>query len=443
VNVSVEALGGCKKLLRIELEAQAVDAAFAKMTADFRQEAHLPGFRRGKAPAGMVERKYAKDIADEVRRKLLSDSYRQAIQEQHLNVVGEPDVEEIEFARGRPMQFAVRLETAPEFELPEYKGVPVRIEQRAVTDEDVAKAIELLRSQRADYKDVERPIQAGDFAVVNHSATCDGVPLTDIAPTARGLTRQTGFWVLIQPGQFVPGFTEQLLGAVKGEHRTVQVEFPPEFVVPLLAGRKAVYEVDVVGVKQRVLPELGDAFAKLYGAESLAALNDGVRKDLEAELKRKQRGSIRNQILAGLGSRITCELPESMVGNETREVIYNLVQENTRRGVPRRTIDEKKDEIYAHASNNAKERIKLLFLLHRIAEKEQLQVTPEDLQRQVLALAAENKIEPDKLVKQLRERNAFPEIRQQILNAKVLDLLELHARVEEVPAAPEAAQNPA
>src|SRR5579864_6223254 len=178
VNVTIENLAPCKKLVRVEVEQKDVDAAFDAMVKDFQKQASLPGFRPGKAPKDMVLRKYEKDISDEVKRKLISDSYRKAVDEKKLEVVGYPDIEEIQFGRGQALQFAATIETAPEFELPEYKGIPVKKEARKVTNEDVEKAIEALRQQQISFNTVERPAQTGDIVVVNYAGTSEGKPIT-------------------------------------------------------------------------------------------------------------------------------------------------------------------------------------------------------------------------------------------------------------------------
>jgi len=149
VNVTVENLAPCKKLLRVEVDAPAVDAAYNGVTHEFQKQARLLGFRPGKSPLHLVVKAFTAQIDSEVKRKLLSESYRQAIAEQKLRVVGQPDIKEIQFARGQPYQFAVTLETAPEFGLPEYKGLPVKREMAVVTEEDIQRALNVLREQRA------------------------------------------------------------------------------------------------------------------------------------------------------------------------------------------------------------------------------------------------------------------------------------------------------
>jgi trigger factor len=428
--------------VRVEVEAQQVDETFDSITKDFQRQASLPGFRPGKAPRDMVLRKYEKDITDEVKRKLISDSYRKAVDEKKLDVVGYPDIEEIQFGRGQMLQFAATIETAPEFELPEYKGLAIKKEARQVTDADLERALEALRQQQLTFKTVERPAQKGDIAVVNFTGTSDGKPITDIAPTAKGLTEQKSFWVEMEPTSFIPGFADQLLGAKAGDKRTVTVDFPADFVTQELQGKKGVYEVEVTEVKEKVLPAVDDTFAQSFGAENVEKLREGVRRDLENELNYSQNKSVRNQIIGALMSRVNFELPESAVANETRNVVFDLVRENQKRGVSRELIELEKDKIYSAAAQGAKERVKVSFLLQKIAEKEEIKVSQDEVARRVQTLAAMYQIPPEKFVKDLQKRNGFVEIYDQIANDKVLELLQQNAKIEEVPAGTLSQPNP-
>lgn len=434
MSTTIQDVGPCKKLVRVEIEAAAVDEAFATMQGEFARTVRLPGFRPGKAPKQLVERTFADRIQEETKGKLLNESYRKALEEHKLRPISAPQVEEVQFGRGQAMIYTATVEVEPQFELPEYTGLPVRRENRVVTDDDMARAFEVLREQRAEFVDVERPLQTGDYAVVNYTGTCDGKPITDTAPTARGLTTQTNFWLHVQTEHFIPGFTDQLIGAAKGEQRTVTVTFPADFVSRELAGKIGVYTVEVVQVKDKKLPDLDEALAKSYGAESLEKLREGVRTDLENELKTKTRREVRNQIVSTLLSRVSFELPESLVEAETRGAVFDIVKANADRGVPKEAIDEKKNEIYGVASNGAKDRLKVTFLLNRIAEKESVKVSEQELSRQLMYQAAQQQVKPEKYVKQLRESGGLADLHRQILHSKVLDLLELKAQVEEVPA---------
>jgi trigger factor len=443
VNVTVENLAPCKKLMRVEIEAQKVDETFDTITKDFQRKARLPGFRPGKAPREMVLRNFEKEIQDEVKRKLISTAYKEAVEQQKLDVLGYPDVEEIQFSRGQSLLFAATMETAPDFELPDYKGLPAQVESRSVTDADVERALKVLAESKMGFHTVERPLQTGDVGVINYTGTCEGKPVTAVAPTAQGLSEKKNFWVELGGHSFIPGFAEQLAGAKAGEKRTVNVTFPADFVTPQLAGKQGVYEVEVLEVKEKVPPPVDDALAKGFGAENLGVLRQGVRRDLENELKFKHNKSIRGQLVRALLDRVNFELPASAVEQQTRNVVYDLVHENQKRGVSREVIEKQKEQIYTAATRNAKERVKLAFLLQRIAEKEEIKVAQEEIAQRIQHLAGMYQIPPDKFAKDLQKRNGLIEIYDQIMNEKVIDFLEQNAKLEAAPAGAEPiADNP-
>lgn len=435
MNVTIENLAPCKKLMRVEIEVQKVDEALDSTTRKFQKEASLPGFRPGKAPREMVLRKYLKDIEAESKRTLISEAYKKALDEKDIEVVGYPDIEEIQFGRGQPLQFAATIETAPEFELPEYKGIPVQREARTVTDEDVVRALDVLRESRPTFETVDRPLQTGDIAVINYTGVCDGKPIAEIAPASKGLAEQKAFWVEVGANSFLPGFGDQLAGAKAGEKRTVNIDFPANFMTPELAGKRGVYDVEVTEVKQKVLPPLDETLAKNYGADSVETLRAGVRRDLENELKYKQERTVRDQLIRSLLNRVQFELPESSVAYETRNVVYDLVQQNAKRGVSRETFEQQKDQIYSAAAQSAKERVKLQFLLRKIAEKEDVKVSEQEIAQRINHLAALQKIPFEKYLKDLQSRNALIEIYDQIMNEKVIELLQSNAKFEDVPPA--------
>ena len=432
VNVSVENLAPCKKLVRVELDATAVNTVFDAVTKDIQKQANLPGFRPGKAPLPMVVKKYDAEIKDEAKRKLIGDAYRKAIDEQKISVVGYPDIEEVQFGRGQALQFTATVETAPEFQLPEYKGLPATLETKSVTDADVDKALDLLRGQHASFNTVARPLANGDIAVVNYSGTCDGKVITELAPTAKGLTEQNNFWIETDGNSFIPGFAAQLIGANAGDKRTVNVDFPADFVTPQLQGKKGIYEVEVVEVKEKSLPAIDDELAKKFGAENLEKLKAGVRTDLENELKYSKTKAVRGQVVKALLDKVAFDLPESAVANETRNVVYDLVRQNTQRGVNRDIIEKQKDEIYAAAAGSAKERVKLAFLVGRIASQEKIEASQEDVIKRAQQLAMMYQMPFDQFIKDLQKRNGVNELYEQVLHEKVLELLEKNANITEI-----------
>jgi trigger factor len=420
--------------MRVEVEVAQVEEAFTKVTKDYQRRVNLPGFRPGHVPLPMILRRFQEEITKATKEKLITDSYKQAVDEQKLDVLGQPDIEEIQFARGQPLQFAATLETAPEFPLPEYKGLPARIESRTVTEGDLERALQALREPRAEFKTVDRPLHSNDIAVANYTGTCDAKPITELAPSAKGLAERKNFWIEIGSDQFIPGFAEQLLGAKAGDKRTVTVDFPPDFGTPQLAGKRGVYEVEVVEVKEKALPALDEAFAKAYGAEGLEKLREGVRRDLENQLTYFRNRSIRRQVLEALVQRAgNFDLPAAILERTTRNVVDDIVGEHSKRGASREQIEEHKEQIFAVAAQDARGRLKLSFLLQKIAEKENIGVSNEEIGARVAQIAVRHKIPPQKLAKDLQKRNGLIQIYDEIMNEKVMEFLQQHAALEAVP----------
>ena len=438
MEVNITDLSPCKKQLRIEIDVETVNAKFDAVAKDFRRHAHLPGFRQGKAPLANVMRSYGDKIGEEAKRTLMSDSYAKALKENKLRPVIMPEVEELQFGHGKPFQYLATLEVTPAFEMPEYIGIEVEKERRSVNDADIAKALDTLREQRVSYADMDRPAVEDDFIVVNFTGTIDDKPITDLIKVARGLTEQKNFWLHKTQNPLIPGTVEALIGSSKGDKKTVTVTIPDDFVYEEIVGKEAKYEIEVVQVKEKSLPELDDKFAKGFGAESMDKLREGVESDLKNELEYSKKKSIRNQCVDKLLGAVNCDLPETIVNEATRAAVHNIVQQNHQRGVGKEIIEENKDKIYANAKTDAEVRVKANYILSKIAEKEGIKVTDQELSRQVAAMAAQQKIKPQKLAQQLKDNGTIYQVQEEIMNAKVIDLLEEKAKVTEIDPKPEA-----
>src|SRR3954464_6682405 len=249
--------------LRIELAPDVVRKEWDAIAANYSRYARIPGYRPGKAPKQVIERKFRKEIQDELTKALVSKSYREAIEEKQLRVVSLTDVGDVEFGDDRSMRFRATVVTAPDFALPEYKNIPVELPATTVDESEVDTAIERLRDQTADFVDAgDRELTMGDFAVLDFTGAIDGVAISDIVPEAsKNLHGGKKFWLHLAPENFLPKFCDQIVGMKTGDTRSVQVDFPAEFPVTELAGKKADYAVTLDEIKEKVLPALDDAFA--------------------------------------------------------------------------------------------------------------------------------------------------------------------------------------
>lgn len=431
--VTIENTAPCRKKLRIEVEAERVAGTRAEILQEFRKFAAIPGFGPGKAPEPMVEKRYAGQIDEELRKRLIPESYRETLGEQKLKVVGYPQIESVEYKHGSALVYTAAVDTAPEFPLPDYKGIPLKKKTVAVKEEEINKTIDSLREQQVEFVAIEnRAIQTGDYAVINYTGVSDGKPISELVADAKELGENKDFWLLISADSFLPGFCDQLIGAKAGEKRQVLVDFPADFPQKAVAGKKATFFVDVIAIKEKKLPEVNDEFAKKVGLDNVEKLKDAVRKSLLTEVESQQEAELRRQIADHLRSKVEFELPESLVKQETRSIIYDVVRENSLRGATKEQLEEKKDEIYGFATQNAKERLRTSFILGAIAEAEQIKVEEAEVEQRIAQMAQRTRTTPEKLKAQLAEKNGFGEIEEQILVGKTLDFLVANAKIETI-----------
>ena len=424
MNITVEDVAPCKKRLKIEVPANRVKQAYDRVADDFQKEARIPGFRPGHAPRTVVVKKFHKDIESEAQRTLVPEAYQEAIAEKKLRVVSQPEIEDLKYQAGLSLSFSTVVELVPEFKMPEYKGITIKKQDTAVTDEDVDKTLKTLADQRATFEDgPDRPLAMDDFAVISYTGKLEDKPLTEVVPDAKNLGHNPNFWLWMRTDGFLPKFAEQCVGLKKGETRTVDVEFAADFPQAALAGKKVQYEVELKEIKIKNAPELDDAFAQEIAKMSLADLKTRVRENMEQEKKNAADQAARAEIVHKLISSVEFELPPTAVEEETHATVYDIVSENQSRGVPANILEDKKDEIFSNATKAAKESVKFKFISAQIAENEKLDVTNEQLAQHVAFLAQREGITMDKMVDRIRKNNAFGIIRQQLLRQSVLDFL--------------------
>jgi trigger factor len=438
MNVVVEPLPNCLATLRVEVEPERVEKAMEQLVKEFGQYAKIPGYRPGKAPRAVIERKFKKQIREELEGKLLRETAREAIEEKKLRVLQIASVEEVLLGEDKKMSFTATLVTHPEFALPEYKGLPVTVKSIEVTESEIDQSIESLREEAADFADVaDRSAQMGDFVVVDYDGTIDGKPVHDVfAKAGKPLTSNRDFWIKMTPEAFFPGFCANLLDARPGDTREFDIAVPSDFPVEGMPGVTIHYRVTLKAVKQKTLPELDDAFANsVVKGKTMSELRAMAREELAREKAAQNESEKRSEIMKTLLSRVECELPAGMVRNETKRILSEIVRENQARGVADQLLKENEKELVGMASQNARERLKGTFILLRIAEKEGIRVSREELFGRVATLAERAQIGFEKMLKELEKRNALEQIQEEIVTGKTLDFLVSNASVTAAPPA--------
>ena len=438
MNVVVENLPNCITTLRIELEPDKVSQVWDAVTADYTKFAKLPGYRAGKAPKSVIEKKFKKQIREELEKKLLSESCREAISEKKLRVLSLAQIDDVELADDKSMKFTATLVTHPDFELPTYKGLVVPMKSTEVTDAEIDESLDNLREQAADFADIteDRGAQMDDYVVVDYAGTIDGKPVHELFPKAgKPLSGGEDFWIRMTPEAFFPGYAAALVGAKPGETRTFEIDVPAEFPVEGMGGQKIQYVVTLKEIKAKVLPALDDAFAETVAkGKTLADLRTMAREELGRQKTADAEASKRSALMAQILAQVECELPVDMVRTQTRRILADIVRENQARGIGDEVLKENEQQILGTASQNAREQLKGTFVLLRIAELEGIRPTQQEFNYRIAQLAERYEMKPAKLLKELEKRNAIDQISEEIVTAKVLEFLASSASVTTIPA---------
>ncbi len=433
MNISVQDQSVTRKSLVVTLEAGEVSAQHAATVAEFGRMARLPGFRPGKAPTDMVLKRFGKDIADEFKQKVVSKAYQTGLAQSKLDVMQLVDAVPGELVSGQAAEIRFTVDVRPQFELPAYDALETEVAPVEATDEEVDRAIEAMRAERADFRVAERASAKGDFVKLSYEGTVDGKPIADLSPDRPIYGKAPQTWEEVDGSQegLIPGLGRELSGLKTGEKRTVEIAFPAEFApLPALAGAKAKYAVEILEVRERVLPEINDEFLKSHQADSLDALKTNVRNSLRMQKEYQNKSLQRRQVTEALVSKLEFELPASLIDLETQDVLRQFIEENMRRGVPQEQFEKDKKELFENARKAAAARVKMQLVLGRIADKEGIKLTENDMNSFIYRESMRSGVSADKLVKQLsKDREQLRSMQQNIILDKTVEFLVSKAKV--------------
>ncbi len=431
MKVKVEKTGPCRKLLNVEIPADVVAQEFAKVIDAWSGAAKIPGFRKGKAPRSLVESHYAKEIEEEVKERLIGGSYRDALKKEALDPVAILDLDAT-LVKGQTLTYKVTLDVPPEFKLPKYKGLSLKAEPLLVTDEMVQQRLDQLLDQMAKYEPVAgRAVQKSDLAQIDYEGTCSGQQLGSLEKQAAGLGKGKDFWVMADENAFLPGFDTGLLGMAIGEHREISVAFPSDFKVKAVAGQTALYQVTLKAIREKKRPALDAALLEKFQAETEVALRLKLREALQEEALFRDKERLKDEICRHLLGKTELDVPKSAVEEESQRMFSAVVRENLMRGVPREQVEADRNRLFTEAKKSAGDKVKLGYILHRIAEEEKTVVTDAETDEALQHMATRYRVTPEELRKTLEEKKEMDSLRQEIWISKTLDIILENAKVGE------------
>ena len=431
MDVVVEDVSALTKKITITLPKEGVQKKLEKAYGKLQRETKMKGFRRGKVPRKVIIRHYQGQVEAEVGEKLVQDSYFDAIEQEKVDPVVHPDISDPKFNEDGTFSYVANIDVRPEFELGEYKGIEVEKTPNEISEAAVEIEIEELRRDMAPLRSVEgRGIENGDVIVVDFEGFHNGKAMKE--------AKNENYTVDVGAGKLSPEFEEKLVGMKLGEDANHEVDFPKEYVNPVLAGKTVDFHVRVKEVKERVLPELNDEFAKDVDEKhtSLADLQNVIRERLQKEKDEQAEGDLTDKIMLKLLEGHEFEVPERLVRFEVEEMIKNTEKSLEQQGLNLESAGINRDELAERSKETAEKRVRGDFILKKIADVEDIKVNDEDLDRAFMRIGEQYNMPLAQVKEFFQSRDDLLPFMNEILNEKILTFLRDNAIFVEV--APEA-----
>ena len=415
----------CRRELEIEIPVEEVNKATERAAKEIARIANVPGFRKGKAPISLIKKRFAEDIKGEVLQSLVPERVEKAVNEQKLSPVSQPQVDKLDFNEGQPLKFRAVFEVMPEFELGNYKDMQLEVTATDFTEEDVTKTLEDMRQRAAAFSPVEgRAIENGDFAQLKLTGT----------PSDGGEPLQAES-VLCHIGaeETMEAFNENLRGANTGDKKNFDVDYPADYPDPKLAGKKYHYDVEVLGIKNKKLPELNDEFAKdVSDASTLDELKAKIRESLEHQRDHRKKEAVREKVLEQLIKSHDFPVPESLVEHQMDARLERVVRSLAAQGVDPRAVNVDWVTLRKGQQERAMGDVKAELVIDRIATAENIDVTDEEVQHEVEHMASHSGESAEAIHARLTKQGALDRMKAKLRSDKTLDWLAQNSKITTV-----------
>lgn len=422
MDVTVETVAVCKKKLSITIPREEIDQKFNERFTELEREAIVPGFRPGHAPRRLVEKRFRDAVAEEVRLTLVSEGFKKAIEEQELDVIGEPDIDadKIELPDEGEMTFSIELEVRPEFDLPDdYSRVPLEgVERPEVNDQSAEEALERLREQHGRIE----PVEEGGEATENDLVTCDlTVQSGDVMVVDRQNVRLPVAQIAVE-GIRLESLPELLKGAKVGETKTAKITIGEEAENEDVRGSEAELRVKIGAIARVILPD-DEALLQAADYEDMDVLKAALRRQQEAQSDTAYRRAQEKAVQDWMLENVTFDLPEDLVKRHANRLLQRQLVNLQYRGIPVEEIEGRLEDIRNASTERAARDLRLHFILGAVAKKENIEATDTEVDARVRFIAAQYKRKEDRIREEMAAEGTLDSLRGQILEDKVLRML--------------------
>jgi trigger factor len=410
-----------QKKITIEIPSDVVDAEIDRVAKGYSKQARLPGFRPGKVPSNIIKQRFRDEIHHEVMHGLIPRAVEEALQERGIEPVSTPDIKDVSLREGEPLTFTADIETVPPFDPGDLSTITLRQHPSTITEDAIEKTLERLRERGAKQESVEgRRVSDGDIVVVDLDRT---------DPDGK-VDHHEGVSIELGAAGNPPEFDQNLVGLSVGDEKTFVIHFPEDYSVQDMANTDVTYKVKVKEIRRKVLPELDDEFAKDIGDfESLAALRERGRGDMQADAEQHAKQHVRSDLLKQLGQRVTFELPPSLVDREIDRRLEEFARRLMDQGVDPRKAGIDWGQFREAQREPARDAVASALVLDEIARRENLTVSAEDIDKEVAQFASSSGRTPAAVRAQLEKEGGLARLSAGLRREKAVDFAMSHAKM--------------
>lgn len=424
IPVKVEDISPIKKKLLFDISWSEVKKELDSVYKDVGKKAKVKGFRQGKIPRNILESMYKEYAQEETITKLVNKYYWDALKDNNIVAVGQPDIEQKGLDEERNFTFTATVEVEPAIEPKGYVGLDLVKEEHDVIDDDVEKRLQEVRDMFATMEEVEaeRGIGEGDFAVIDFEGTLDGNNLKEM--------KADNYLLEMGSKTFIPGFEEQLTGMKKGQTKEIKINMPDDYHASHLAGKEVVFSVALKNIKEKKLPNVDEKFIKNFDKyETLDDLKKDILKTLEEENRARSTTTLKNLIIDKLLEANEFEVPPTFVNRQVSFMIADMQRRMTMRGMKQQEPSELYTRFYDLYKDDALKVVKTILLIKSIADQESVSVSDNEIDEKIKEIAEQRAQSYESLKKSLVEGNMIEDIKSEILNTKVFRLIENKANI--------------
>ncbi|MCL1887486.1 MAG: trigger factor [Kiritimatiellaeota bacterium] len=425
MTVDVQTVSPCRQKLIISAPPDETRGPYDEVVAKFVRQGTPPGFRAGKAPRPVIERHYRAEIDQEVRRALVGKFYRKAVEQEKITVVDIVESGDARFSQSTGLAFTVTLDVAPEFKLPNYKGIPVKAPETPVTTADIEGQVAHMRRLFATPVEVVgAPAQSGDLATLDYEGTLNGRPLAETTPSLDLLNGVKDHVIeLGNCAPLPPEFNDALIGAEAGATVSFKAAFAGDFTVEALRGATVDYTATLKALRH--VEPLDDAalLAQMRFAKDMDALRANIREDLGQRAAARRREAVFNQIQQHLASRCAFDLPTIETAEEVNRTARGMIARYAQGGATREQLEQNREALLKDASNTAEHRLRMKYILSRVADEEKIEATDAEVGQRLQEIAYENRQPVEKIKAEIEKNHNLEALRQDVRIRKAIDLL--------------------